>query len=332
MDDSGRLFDQTVEYDWKPEFCGKCLKIDHDCTKARKEEVKQIQQPKRNRPQPVKQVWKKCESTVNYTILIIEETTKPFDAARGLRQGDPISPFLFAIAMEYLSRSLKTLKHVKIFHYHPMCSRLDLTHLSFADDFLLFTRGDTTSVVLLHQKFNPFQKFLGLKANLAKSSIYYEGVSNELKHEIQQALGYIQGVLPFKYLGIPLDTKKLSILQWQPLIDKIVSRISSWTTKKLSYVGRIQIVQTVIFGIQVYWAQIFIIPPKVIKAIEVHCRSYIWSGVNTITKKSLVAWDMMCFPTAAGGLKMINLAMWNKAAITKTCWELDNKKDKLWII
>ncbi|XP_019251329.1 PREDICTED: uncharacterized protein LOC109230267 [Nicotiana attenuata] len=58
MDDSGRVFDQAVEYDWKPEFYGKCLNIGHDCTKIRKEEVKQIQQPKRIRPQPVKQVWK----------------------------------------------------------------------------------------------------------------------------------------------------------------------------------------------------------------------------------------------------------------------------------
>nr|XP_009605605.1 uncharacterized protein LOC104100140 [Nicotiana tomentosiformis] len=189
---------------------------------------------------------------MNYAILINGKTTKPFDAARELSQGDFMSSFLFAIAMEYLGRKLKALKHEKTFDYHPMCSRLDLTHLSFADDLLLFTRGDTTYVVLLHQKFNTFSEASGLKANLAKSSIYYRGVSNELKHEIQQALAYSQGVLPFKYLGISLDTKKQSILQWQPLIDKIVSRISSWTTKKLSYAGRIQLIQTVIFSIQVY--------------------------------------------------------------------------------
>nr|XP_016463006.1 PREDICTED: uncharacterized protein LOC107786085 [Nicotiana tabacum] len=58
MDDSGNVFDQEMKYDWKPEFCGECLKFGYDCTKIRKKEVKQIQQPKRIRPQPMKQVWK----------------------------------------------------------------------------------------------------------------------------------------------------------------------------------------------------------------------------------------------------------------------------------
>ncbi|XP_075092309.1 uncharacterized protein LOC142172559 [Nicotiana tabacum] len=142
-----------------------------------------------------------CVTTVNYTVLVNGETTKPFDVARGLRQGDPMSPFLFAIAMEYLSRNLKTLKQEKAYHFHPLCERLDLTHLSFADDLLIFARGDATS----------------------------------------------------------------------PLIDKIVARISSWTVKKLSYAGRIQLVQHVIFGIQSYWAQIFIMPAKVVKTIETYC-------------------------------------------------------------
>ncbi|XP_019254861.1 PREDICTED: uncharacterized protein LOC109233438 [Nicotiana attenuata] len=211
-----------------------------------------------------------CVTIVNYTILINGETTKPFDAARGLRQGDPIFPFLFATAMKYLSRNLKTLKQEKGFHYHPMCSRLYLTHLSFADDLLLFVRGDAASVALLHNSFNIFSA-------------------------------------------------------------ATVARISSWTAKKLSYAGRIQLVQHVIFGIQAYWAQIFIIPAKVVKAIDAYFRSYVWSGENIITKKSLVAWDRMCAPRATGGLNLINLALWNKAAITKTCWELANKKDKLWI-
>ncbi|OIT30703.1 hypothetical protein A4A49_63408, partial [Nicotiana attenuata] len=83
--------------------------------------------------------------------------------------------------------------------------------------------------------FQIFSAASGLKANLAKSSIYYGGVSLEVQTEIQHKLGYSQGSLPFKYLGIPLDTNKISVMQWQPLIEKIVARISSWTAKKLSY-------------------------------------------------------------------------------------------------
>lgn len=82
-----------------------------------------------------------CIRTVNYTILINGETTKPFDAAKGLRLGDPISPFLFTIVMEYLCRSLASLKNDSDFQYHPKCAKLGITHLSFSDDLFIIHKG-----------------------------------------------------------------------------------------------------------------------------------------------------------------------------------------------
>ncbi|XP_059302033.1 uncharacterized protein LOC132053962 [Lycium ferocissimum] len=111
--------------------------------------------------------------------------------------------------------------------------------------------------------------------------------------------------------------EKVFIIQWKPLIDKIIARISSWTAKKLSYAGRVQLVQIVLFGFQAFWAQLFVIPAKVPKLIDGYCRSYIWSGANEITKKSLIAWDRVCMPKASGGLNLSNLQIWNKATIGK---------------
>ena len=76
----------------------------------------------------------KCVKIVNYSIVVNGQTSQSFEAAKGLRQGDLMSPFLFAIAMEYLSRLLKGLKEDKQFKYHPRCSKLDITHLCIADD------------------------------------------------------------------------------------------------------------------------------------------------------------------------------------------------------
>ncbi|XP_019229314.1 PREDICTED: uncharacterized protein LOC109210372 [Nicotiana attenuata] len=263
--------------------------------------------------------------------MINGELTKPFDAAKGLRQGDPISPFLFAIAIEYLSRLLKGLKHVQEYKFHPRCGKLNITHLSFADDLLMFARGDSKSVTNLHTCFMKFSATSGLLANPNKSAIYFGGVDQNTRQEILQNTGYSFGELPFKYLGIPLDTKKLSAMQWQPLIDRIVAKISSWTAKKLSYAGRVQLVQSMIFGIQSYWSQIFILPAKVIKLIESYCRSYIWPGSNTITKRTLIACDRMCLPKSAGGYNLMNIRIWNRAAITSVYWDLTQKKDKMWI-
>lgn len=67
------------------------------------------------------------------------------------------------------------------------------------------------------------------------------------------------------------------------------------------------------------------------KAVEAYCRSYIWSGINVITKKALVSWERVCTPKSIGGLNLINLNLWNRAAIAKNHWDLAHKLDKLWI-
>ncbi|XP_060170874.1 uncharacterized protein LOC132601831 [Lycium barbarum] len=187
------------------------------------------------------------------------------------------------------------------------------------------------STEAINQCFSVFSLTSGLQANLEKSSVYFGGVNQTVQDNILQHLGYTHGELPFRYLGIPLSSKKLSLLQWKPLIEKMVGRISTWTVRKLSYAGRVQLVQSVLFGIQAYWAQIFVLPTKVMKTIEAHCRSYVWSGVNTITKRALVAWDKVCTPKSVGGLNLINLKIWNRAAIAKNSWDVAHKEDKLWI-
>nr|XP_009789134.1 PREDICTED: uncharacterized protein LOC104236815 [Nicotiana sylvestris] len=268
---------------------------------------------------------------VSYTILINGEPSVPFNAAKGHRQRDHMSSFLFVLVMEYLSRSLKELPKKAEFHYHPIWSKLAITHLCFADDILLFARGDLSSVVTMQHCFNQFSAASSLKANLGKSLIYFGGVNRGDKDRIVQEFGLIESELPFNYLGVPLSTKKLSLVQWQPLIEKIVARISAWTAKKLSYGGRVQLVQIVLFGVQAYWAQLFVLPDKVLKTIDAYCRSYVWSSCNIISNKSLVSWERVCAPKSVGSLGLANLQKWNKAAIAKSFWDLTQKQDKLWI-
>nr|XP_009767062.1 PREDICTED: uncharacterized protein LOC104218307 [Nicotiana sylvestris] len=238
-----------------------------------------------------------CIQAVNYSIVINGEHSRPFNAPKGLRQGDPISFFLFAVIMEYLSRSLKDLKVSKEYKYHPRCSKLGITHLCFADNLLLFARGDAVSVNAIYSSL----QYMTCK-QIRTSSVYFGEVTTTKQQKILLQLGFIVRDLPFKYLGVPLSTKKMSIMQWQPLIDKMTSRISSWTVRNRSYVRRIQLVQSVLFGIQAFWAQLFIILAKVIKIVESICRSYVWSKANVITKKALLAWDKVFLPKA-GGIK-----------------------------
>lgn len=161
--------------------------------------------------------------------------------------------------------------------------------MSFADNLLLFVRGDNQSVALLHKCFDQFSIASGLKANLNKSLVYFGRVDTTEHALILHQLGYVKGDLTFRYLGVPLTTKKMTVSQWKPLIDKIVAKISSWTARKMSYAGRIQQIRSVLFGVQLYWYQMFLMPSKVIKLIEAYCRRFMCSGTNVITKRALIS-------------------------------------------
>lgn len=105
------------------------------------------------------------------------------------------------------------------------------------------------------------------------------------------------------------------MIQYQPLLEKMVGRIKTWTAKFLTYAGRVQLIKSVLFSIQVYWFQIFLLPKKLIQLIESICRKFLWTGNVENTKKTLIAWDKLCYPKVAGGLNLMDIGTWNKAAM-----------------
>ncbi|XP_060184319.1 uncharacterized protein LOC132614001 [Lycium barbarum] len=225
-----------------------------------------------------------------------------------------MSPFLFVICMEYLTRLLKGLKKDPDFNYHPRCEKLDIVQLEFADDLLLFCRGDVGSVMKLYNCFLSFSAASGLIANTTKSSPYFGGMDHNTQQEVLEKLQFTQGGLPFRYLGVPLSTKRLSAIQYVPLIDAMMSKVTHWTAKVLTYAGRLQLLKSVLFSIQNFWAQIFILPKKVLKKIETICRTFLWTGSNEVSNKAMVSWEQLCLPKSAGGLNILHAQTWNKAA------------------
>lgn len=116
-----------------------------------------------------------------------------------------------------------------------------------------------------------------------------------------------------------------------PLIDKMLQRINHWSTRLLSYAGRLQLIKSVVFGIANFWMQIFPLPKKVIAHIEGHCRRFLWTGKDTASRKAHISWDHTCDMRATGGMNIMAFADWNRATIGKLLWNVCAKKDKLWI-
>ncbi|GFY81203.1 hypothetical protein Acr_01g0010120 [Actinidia rufa] len=176
-----------------------------------------------------------CISTTTYSISINGTLHGFFKGHQGIRQGDPISPFLFVLCLEYLSRSLKQLRDSRDFNFHPKCQGLNITHLAFADDLILFSRGDVPSVQLLVDKLDSFGACSGLKINISKSNIFAAGVAREEVDIMKSSTGFSVGRFPFRYLGLPVAATRLSIAQFNPFVDRIASSIRAWAGMTLSY-------------------------------------------------------------------------------------------------
>ncbi|XP_048502962.1 uncharacterized protein LOC125498737 [Beta vulgaris subsp. vulgaris] len=168
-----------------------------------------------------------CITTPSYSLSVNGGLCGFFEGKQGLRQGDPVSPLLFVIAMDYFSRLMARMGKKKEFQYHPRCRSLALYHLIFADDLMLFSKGDIQSTLLLRRALKAFADTSGLEASQHKTTIYFGSVDEEIQNRIVQLTGFQRGDFPFKYLGIPITTKKLKKNDCDLIVDKMLRRITS---------------------------------------------------------------------------------------------------------
>uniref|UniRef100_A0A5B6YUZ1 Reverse transcriptase domain-containing protein n=1 Tax=Davidia involucrata TaxID=16924 RepID=A0A5B6YUZ1_DAVIN len=272
-----------------------------------------------------------CISTTKFSIMLNGSLEGYFQGKKGIRQGDPMSPYLFLLAMEVFGGMLKKNIREGSFTYHPKCKQLGISHLAFADDLFILAAADVNSIRIVKDTLKEFEIDSGLKPNLSKSEVFFSGVTAATKRNLKDILGMVEGNLPVRYLGVPLISSRLKAEDCKALVDSITKKASHWTSKFLSYAGRLQLVSSVLYSVQIYWSSIFVLPKSVLKSIERVMRNYLWSGVEMKSTKAKVAWKDICKPKKEGGLGLKDLAEWNRAVMTKQIWDLCSKKDTLWI-
>lgn len=267
-----------------------------------------------------------CVSSTSYSIAINGNVHGFFKGRRGLRQGDPLSPYLFILCLEYLSRSIKLATAVPDFNFHPKCGSLRITHLAFADDLMLLSRGDSGSIGILMHCLRDFGACSGLHMNISKSNIYLAGLDRCVSDDILAVSQLSVGSMPFRYLGIPLAASSLKLLNFAPLLEAISNLLKSWEDMSLSYAGRTELIRSVLQGVQCFWLAIFPLPATVRSLICRLCRKFLWGS-----KLAPVAWADICLPKKEGGLGIRDLKGWNSALLAKSLWNISSMKESLWI-
>ncbi|XP_074304562.1 uncharacterized protein LOC141639300 [Silene latifolia] len=201
---------------------------------------------------------------------------------------------LLKFPADFQSITLKYAATKYDFHFHPMCKNQRLACLMFADDVLLFSKGDTNSMMLLLQSFSTFSKASGLKISPDKSNAYFRGVPDHIKIDIFRISGFTEGVPPFKYLGMPIQTTRLKKSDCASVIEKIRGR-------------------------------------GIIRSIEATCRNFLWDNGTEYRRVPLVAWEKVCTPKEEGRLGLKNQEVWNKAMVVRLVNWISEKRDSIWV-
>ncbi|KAL2247317.1 UNVERIFIED_CONTAM: hypothetical protein Sindi_2584000 [Sesamum indicum] len=243
-----------------------------------------------------------CVTTPSFSVGLNGKPHGFFSGARGLRQGDPLSPYLFVLVMEVLHLGyLQMIDQDGLFSFHWKCDSARIFQLGFADDLLLFCRADMDSIEVLKRGLDRFAVWSGLRLNVQKSHLIISWSTQGLCDEMLEALGFQEGLLPLRYLGLPLLSSRLTIADCQPLLVKIDKRIAGWEGMTLSYAGRVQIIKSVLMSLSFYWASAFILPKRVTNEIEKRLRNFLRKG-PTNSGYAKVAWKELCRPVDKGGL------------------------------
>ncbi|GJZ80021.1 putative RNA-directed DNA polymerase, eukaryota, reverse transcriptase zinc-binding domain protein [Tanacetum coccineum] len=273
-----------------------------------------------------------CITTTSFSICINGSLHGHFLGKRGLRQGDPLSPYLFTLIMEVLTLMLqRRVRNSDLFTYHRYCSKMELINLCFADDLLLFAHGDVNSARVIMDTLDEFKLASGLTPSLPKSTAYFCNVLNHTKISILHVLPFEEGRLPVKYLGVPLVSSRLIFQDCKELIEKVQNRVNDWKNKSLSAAGRLQLIRSVLSSMHIYWASMFILPSCVLNDIEQLMRGFLWCQGRLKKGRAKVSWDLVCRPRNEGGLGIRKLDLFNKALMAVHLWNLISLKDSLWV-
>lgn len=170
--------------------------------------------------------WRKwikgCLQSTNFSILINGRPRGKFTASRGLGQGDSLSPFLFNLVVDGLGRIIDRAREVSLVKGLEVGKdKVEITHLQFADDTILFLRADEENLRGITRVLKIFSGISGLKINADKSSLIGINLDQVTVESWAAVIGCSKEEWLINYLGVPLGGNQLKISFWEPVIAKI---------------------------------------------------------------------------------------------------------------
>jgi hypothetical protein len=224
-----------------------------------------------------------CVNSASYDVLANGKPTNFFKSARGLRQGCPLSPILFLLVVEGLSRAILEQVGGNKIKGIPVARGINITHIMFVDDIILFGIGNIMKWEVYNKIPELFCKATCMAISPHKSSFLEAGWAVE-------ELALLKDIFPFdvkpveegiKYLGCYIKQNCYNKTDWLWLEKKFDKRIANWSHRWFSLGGRLTLIKVVLESLPVYWLSLAKIPKCILNNIRRKMFNFLWTGKKT---------------------------------------------------
>ncbi|KAF5470931.1 hypothetical protein F2P56_011417 [Juglans regia] len=245
-----------------------------------------------------------CITSVSYVVLVNGRPRDVIYPSQGIRQGDPISPYLFLLSADGLS-SLINVAKVKGDIRGMTVARggIKVSHILFADDSIIFARAKWLEWLKVKEILRVYEVASGQCMNLQKTTMMFSSpVRQEEKERILQDLREMVQSSCEKYLGLPIMVGRACYDTFRRIKDRVWHKINNWKNQFLSPAGKKILLKEVIQYIPTYCMSVFRLPKS---------------------------WEKMGFAKMVGGLGFRELESFNTALLAKQCWRLVTKPNSI---
>ncbi|KAL0910085.1 hypothetical protein M5K25_021023 [Dendrobium thyrsiflorum] len=238
---------------------------------------------------------------------------------RGFRHGCPLSPYLFILCSDLLSKAIVQIGGDELgVPLRPKGSKI--SHLLYADDILLFSVSKTPHLKRLKDILSNYCNWTGQRINASKSMVLFSKNTPRWKqYKFSNMLG-LNRVNSFDYLGLTCSTSRIRFSDFSKVISKAMNLVFTWGSKLLSLAGRNSLIKSSLATLIYYHLAHTKIPLAVLYKIEKICRSFLWQDKEDHRGAHYVSWKKICLPQEQGGLGINSLKLWSGPLRARLAW------------
>ncbi|XP_021723977.1 uncharacterized protein LOC110691367 [Chenopodium quinoa] len=272
-----------------------------------------------------------CVKFVSFFVLVNGKPTEEFIPSRGIRKGDPISPYLFILCAEIFSHLLRqaeergSLRGVRIAPLAP-----SINHLLFADDCIIFSRASLIDVSAIQDVLSLYEGSSGQKGNFDKTTVSFsKGVAQGRCVDLASKLGVKLVDMHDRYLGLPTVVGRSKKVITKGVKEKLWKKLQGWKGMVLSKAGREVMIKAVAQYLPTYEMSVFKFPSSFCDEIRSLVAQFWWGQKQGERKIHWLAWRKLCRPKSEGGLGFRDFKMFNWSLLGKQAWRLIMKPNSL---